>query len=326
MGERPSGTQSALIVGISGQDGCLLAELLLEKGYAVHGTTRRPPGAPVPNAIALGIADRLVLHSCDLSTVEALAELLQRLKPDEIYYLAAQSSVARSFAEPVQTWEASATGLVRLLAAADATTSGARIVYAASGDCFGETDVDGPATERSPFAPRSPYAAAKCAAHQAISAARVAGRFACSAFLFSHESVLRPETFAIGKVVAAVRRIAAGSPERVPLGDVNVVRDWGWAPEFVDGLWRMARQETPRDFLIATGRSHSLAEFVELAFASTGLDWRRHVDVGAVPSRPADIARQYADPGLARDILGWSAEVQLPELARRLVARTHRAA
>lgn len=240
---------------------------------------------------------------------------------DELYYLAAQSSVARSFAEPIATFEAAAIGLLNLLEAARAHRPAARIVHAASGDCFGETTAETPAREGAPFQPRSPYAAAKCAAHFLLAANRSAhGQFAASAFLFTHESPLRPETFAVGKTVATARRIAGGSSERLSLGDVGVVRDWGLAADYVSALWAMLQLNEPADFVIASGRSVSLAMLVEAIFEAVGLDWRDHVDVGAQPARAGDIVRQHADPSLAKARLGWSGAVEIGELARRLVA------
>jgi GDPmannose 4,6-dehydratase len=311
----------ALICGASGQDGAYLAQTLSGKGYEVHGSTRGPASLSPANLTALGVADRVILHSLQPTDADAVVALLDEVRPDEIYYLAAQSSVWRSFEEPLATFQASALGLWTMLDAARRIVPGARILNAASGDCFGETPADAPATENSPFHPRSPYAAAKCAGHHAISVARLAdGQFACSAFLFNHESPLRPETFAFGKIIAAIRRIAGGAEEKLRLGDVEVVRDWGWAPDYVEAMWRMLQQDEPGDFVIATGSSHRLADFVALAFAEAGLDWRDHVIVGAVRPRPTDISRQFADPCRAREILGWQAGVSLKELASRLVA------
>jgi GDPmannose 4,6-dehydratase len=306
----------ALICGISGQDGAYLARLLTGKGYEVHGVSRGS-GAP-PNLVRLGVTN-VRMHQLANVDVDAVGRLLGEVGADEVYYLAAQSSVGRSFDAPIETWRASALDLVAWLKAA-AFFPGIRFVNAASGDCFGITTAEAPAREDSPFAPRSPYAAAKCAGHHAVTVARLADRlFACSAFLFSHESPLRSDAFVTGKVLAAVRRIAAGSTERLALGDVEVVRDWGFAPDYVEAMWRMARQDAPRDFVIATGRSCRLADYVEKLFAQAGLDWRDHVDVGAAPRRPADIPTQYADPGRARAELGWAAATTIDALPAALL-------
>lgn len=310
----------ALICGVSGQDGAYLARLLLEKGYRVIGATRGETNPPPDNLVRLNVDKDVQLESLDAANAEAVTAAVRAIQPEEIYYLAAQSSVSRSFQDPAGTLAASAVGLANVLAAAAAAPH-TRVVNAASGDCFGETSAVAPATESSPFRPRSPYAAAKCAAHHLISAARISHElFACSAFLFNHESPLRPETFAVGKVVAAAKRIARGSGEEVELGNVEVVRDWGWAPEYVEAMWRMLQQAAPQDFVIATGRSHSLAELVALCFAQAGLDWRAHVRVNKAPPRLSDIAVHHADPSLARERLGWKTRVGIDELARNLMA------
>lgn len=312
-------SERALICGATGQDGAYLARALLDRGIEVHGTSRQP-ALPEGNLAAVGAAGALTPHVMEPASQDSVRAVLGEVRPDRIFYLAAQSSVARSFDEPVETWRAAALGLVHVLEAAREIVPEARILNAGSGDCFGERPAHAPADETTAFAPRSPYAAAKCAAHHAVAVARRAhGQFASTAFLFSHESPLRPETFAIGKIVGAVKRIAAGSGELLELGNVEVVRDWGWAPEYVEAMVRMLALDAPRDLVIATGRSHSLAEFVAAAFAEAGLDWRDHVRIGAVAPRPADIACQHADPGLARELLGWRAETGLAALARRLI-------
>lgn len=315
----PEVHRRALICGVTGQDGRLLAQLLATKGYEVHGTSRRPPSAASQDFGKLGPGSEVRLHAASLADTRQLQAILAEVRPQEVYYLAAQSSVARSFEHPEQAWESSAMGLVRLLKAIEQSGQAPRLLYAASGDCFGETEEDEPVREDTPFRPRSPYAAAKCAGHHALAAARLAGQFACSAFLFSHESPLRPENFVIAKIVAAAARIAAGSDERLALGGVEMIRDWGWAPEYVEAMWRMLQTDAPIDLVIATGRSHPLARVVELAFDEVGLDWRRHVDVGGMPPRPADIHRQHADPQLARDLVGWEATVDLREMVGLLV-------
>ncbi|WP_444858787.1 GDP-mannose 4,6-dehydratase [Sphingosinicella sp.] len=310
----------ALICGISGQDGAYLAQSLLAKGYRVVGTTRGIPRAGSDRLRQLEIDETVALEQVDPVSRGGIDKVLADTLPDEIYYLAAQSSVWRSFASPVETFEASAIGLMHLLEAARRHAPRARIFFAASGDCFGETPKWAPATETSPFRPRSPYATAKCAGHHALVVSRLAyGQFACSGFLFTHESPLRSEDFALGKVVATARRIVAGSNERLTLGSVEVVRDWGWAPDYVEAMWRMLQGDVPEDFVIATGRSHRLAELVERVFAACGLDWTQHVDAGETPLRPTDIADQHADPSYAEKKLGWIAQTDIDLMARLLV-------
>lgn len=309
----------ALIFGVTGQDGSYLARLLAANGREVHGTSRNPDRS-TRNLVRLGIADAVTLHQVDPAQPEQVSAVMERVQPQEIYYLASQSSVGLSIELPMQTWMASTIGLVNVLAAARSAAPLARILNAASGECFGDTPRDAPAVEQSPLRPRNPYAAAKCAGHHAVEVARTAfGQFACSAFLFNHESPLRSELFVTGKLAAAVRRIAAGSTERLRLGSISVVRDWGWAPEYVEAMPRMIEQQEPRDFIIATGRSHSLAEFVECAFAAANLNWRDHVDPATERPRPAEAAVQHADPTLARQYLKWEARAGLDRVAARLV-------
>lgn len=309
----------ALICGVSGQDGAYLARLLIAHGYDVHGTSR-DASAPRSNLDRLGIADCVTIHEMDPANPSQAMTAVRCVEPHEIYYLSAQSSVGRSFDLILETWTASAIGLVNILNAAFTVVPDARVLNAASGECFGETSASNPASDRTRFNPRSPYAAAKCGGHYAVQAARAAfGQFACSAFLFNHESPLRPETFVTAKVAAAVRRIASGSDERLRLGSVSIVRDWGWAPEYVEAMRLMLQQPEPQDMVVATGRSHSLAEFVELAFRAADLDWRAHVDTGTGPSRPGDPAAQHADSTRARRFLGWEARVGLCSIAEWLV-------
>jgi GDPmannose 4,6-dehydratase len=309
--------RSALIWGVGGQDGAYLARLLLDKGYRVHGTSR---GETVPtNLRRLGIGDEVQLHIADPADGARVGEVIAVAAPVEIYYLAGQSSVGRSFAEPEATFVGAALGLLNVLEAARRAVPDAALLNAASGDCFGETVA--PATEESPFRPRSPYAAAKCSAHLLLEANRVAhGQRACSAFLFPHESPLRPDSFVIGKLMAAIRRFAAGDRTPLELGDLNVVRDWGWAPDYVAAMWAMLQRATPEDLIIATGTSMRLEDFVAAAFAAIGLDWREHVKSVPGLRRPADIAEQHADPSRAAEVIGWRAGVAGEALVKRLVS------
>ena len=307
----------ALVWGVGGQDGAYLARLLLDKGYAVHGTSR---GEDVPvNLHRLGIAAEVALHVVDPADAGRAGQVVAALRPSEIYYLAGQSSVGRSFAEPLATFSGAALGLLNVLEAARASVPDAAILNAASGDCFGETPA--PATEATPFRPRSPYAAAKCSAHLLVEANRVAYRQrACSAFLFPHESRLRAETFVIGKLMAAIHRFAEGDRTPLEMGGLGVVRDWGWAPDYVEAMWRMLQLKEPVDLVIATGTSMKLEDFVAMSFAAIGLDWREHVRIDAGLRRPADVTDQHADPSRAGDLIGWRAGLAGEELVKRLVA------
>lgn len=316
-------SRRALILGISGQDGAYLAELLLRKGYEVHGTSREAQAADLWRLRALGIVDSIELHRLHPANEEDSWRVVAAVKPDEVYYLAGQSSVAQSFADPLETFVGIVIGLINLLRAISQLAPDARILNAASGDCFGERAFEHPADEESRLAPRSPYGAAKSAAHHIVSTARLErSTFICSAFLFNHESPLRDERFAIGKIVAGIRRIQADPSERLTLGNIDVVRDWGWAPEYVEALWLMLQQAGPADFIVATGQSYPLAEFIERAFAHVGLDWRNHVELSAEAQRPADIRIHHADPSRAAQLLGWRARTFLPDLPAALLDGT----
>lgn len=310
----------ALIIGASGQDGAYLSRFLLDRGYTVFGASNGKSADGARNLSRLGVADRVELLHLDVNDPERMAAVLDATEPDEIYYLAAQSSVARSFDLPLVTFQASADGLVNLLAILQRQDRRVRLFNAASGDCFGESTPEQPINEDTRFAPRSYYAAAKCAAHHAIAAYRIAyGGFACSGFLFNHESPLRPPQFVTGKIVEAVRRIAAGSQETLQLGNVEAIRDWGWAGEYVEAMWLSLQQERPGDYVIASGRSHKLVDLVAAAFAHVGLDWRHHVETGAADFRPADVRSHYADPSRIREALGWEARMSLEQIVSRLV-------
>ncbi len=311
----------ALICGISGQDGSLLAKLLVEKQYSVVGTSRDAELSRFENLGRLGVRDKVEVRSMSLSDFRSVLQVLTEVAPDEIYNLSGQSSVGLSFAQPVETLESIAYGTLNLLEAVRFIGRPVRLYNAASGECFGETSVDSPATETSPFRPRSPYAVAKAAAFWEVANYREAyGLYACSGILFNHESPLRPARFVTRKVVQAACRIAVGSRERLQIGQTAVKRDWGWAEEYVDAMWRMLQHDDARDYVIATGDSYRLEDFIALVFAELGLDWRAHTDVDSGLFRATDIAESYADPSLARKLLGWEAKVRMPQIVARLVA------
>lgn len=314
-------TKKALICGISGQDGALLARLLLDKGYQVVGTSRDAEVSRFSNLERLGISRRVRTCSMTLNDFRSVIQVLKDSEPDEIYNLAGQTSVGLSFAQPVETLESIAFGTLNLLEALRFTGSGARLYNAASSECFGETSAETPANEETPFQPRSPYGVAKATAFWTVANYREAyGLFASSGILFNHESPLRPERFVTRKVVRAAVRIADGSGERLKLGALDVVRDWGWAEEYVDAMWRMLQLDRPADFVIATGRSHSLEYFVARCFELLGLDWRDHVETDPGLLRATDIAHSHGDPAKAHRLLGWNAEVDFDAMLRRLIA------
>jgi GDPmannose 4,6-dehydratase len=310
--------KTALICGVSGQDGTYLAQLLLERGYVVHGASRDAQATNFRNLRRLGLLDSVRLESLTITDFRSVLQTLNRVRPDEVYNLAGQSSVALSFDQPVETLESISVGTLNLLEAIRFTERPIRFYNAGSGECFGDTRE--PADESTAFRPRSPYAVAKSAAHwEVANYAEAYGLYACTGILFNHESPLRAERFVTKKIVAAACRISCGSGERLPLGDLSVQRDWGWAPEYVEAMWMMLQQPAPATYVIATGTSHTLEQFVGCAFAEVGLDWRAHVDVDQRLFRPADITFANANPSLARERLGWSAKAQMPDVVRMMM-------
>ena len=257
--------KKALIIGVSGQDGSYLARLLLEKGYHVYGTSRDHEVTAFSNLSKLKIKDRVALRSMTSSDFRSVLTALQEIEPDEIYNLAGQTSVGLSFLYPVETFESISVGTIHILECLRILKKEIRFYNAGSSEVFGNTI--SPAHEETPFSPRSPYATAKAAAHYATANYREAyGLFACTGILFNHESPLRPERFVTQKIISTAVRIAAGSKERLKLGDLSIHRDWGWAPEYVEAMWKMLQYEKPEDFIVATGRMHSLEKFVQKKF------------------------------------------------------------
>lgn len=313
------GEKRALICGVTGQDGAYLAKLLLDKGYAVAGTSRDAQVANTGNLERLRIADQVALESMATTDFRSVLQVISKVKPDELYYLAGQSSVGLSFMQPAETLESITMGTLNVLEAIRFIGSPVRLYNAASGECFGDTPETG-ANEETPFRPRSPYAVAKAAAFWEVANYREAyGLYACSGLLFNHESSLRPERFVTQKVISAVRRIAGGSREKLSLGNLAVRRDWGWAPEYVQAMWRMLQQEQPEDVVIATGEMHSLEEFVQYAFELKGLDWHQYVRTDASLSRPADVRISKGDPFKARRTLDWRAQHTMREVVRDML-------
>lgn len=310
----------ALICGVSGQDGTYLAQLLLEKGYEVYGTSRDSQMGSFKNLEQLGIADKVKVMSMAINDFRSVLQVLDRLKPDEIYNLSGQSSVALSFDQPVETLESIAVGTLNLLEGIRFMGIKSRFYNAGSSECFGNTG-EMAANEDTPFRPRSPYAVAKATAHWEVANYREAyGLFACTGILFNHESPLRPERFVTQKIVRTACRIHAGSTERLQLGNLFVQRDWGWAPEYVVAMWQMLQQDNPEDFVIATGETNSLEDFVSTVFSNLGLDWHEHVDTDTnLFIRPSDIKISRADPFRAKKKLGWEAATRMHELVAKMI-------
>ena len=306
----------ALIFGMTGQDGAYLAEFLLGRGYQVHGTSRTAAGT-AGNLQRLKLQDRVRLHTVSPVVSAEVHDIVKAVQPTEIYYVAGQASVVVSFEDPVATFSSHVTGLLNVLEAMRAAKPDARLYSASSGQVFGDRPT--PSAEDCPFNPCSPYGAAKVASMQMIKIYReVHGIFACAGITFNHESPLRPASYVPVRIVQGAFDIAQKRRTSVQLGNLHVVRDWGWAPEFVECFWLMLQQPVPEDFVIATGIGSSLQDFVDRAFKRFGLNWRDHVTTDASLLRPADIAVSIGNPAKARAKLGWQARVTMPEIADRL--------
>uniref|UniRef100_UPI0040576B7F GDP-mannose 4,6-dehydratase n=1 Tax=Candidatus Electrothrix sp. TaxID=2170559 RepID=UPI0040576B7F len=311
--------KTALISGASGQDGAYLAGLLLEKGYRVYGASRDAQSCSFSNLHHLGIRKQVKTVSLAINDFRSVLQVLQGTEPDEVYNLAGQSSVGLSFEQPVETLESISAAALNFLEAIRFTGRDIRFYNAGSSECFGDTS-GSKADEETPFRPRSPYAVAKASAHWIVANYREAyDLFACTGILFNHESPLRPERFVTGKIIAAACRIAAGSNEQLQLGNMDIRRDWGWAPEYVEAMHLMLQQETPQDYVIATGTSRYLEEFVALAFEAVGLDWHDHVVSDPTLLRPADIREGCGNPGKAEREMGWKARFALEDVVREMV-------
>lgn len=308
----------ALICGIGGQDGAYLAKLLLEKGYEVTGTSRDAMASSFDSLVRLGIRGHVRTVSMQIGDFGSVLATVKSVSPDEVYNLAAQSSVGLSFQEPLETIQSIITGTLNLLEAIRFVERPIRFYSAGSSECFGNA-AEAPATEETPFHPRSPYAIAKVAAHQLVVNYREAyGLYACSGILFNHESPLRPELYVTQKIVRTAVRIVKGSSEKLHLGNLDIYRDWGWAPEFVEAIWLMLQQKKPDDFVVATGSTVSLQYFVERTFFYLGLDWHQLVvsDLGLM--RPTDIRVGRADPKKAKRLLGWEAKTHVNEVIKKM--------
>ena len=319
----PGDPKRALITGISGQDGSYLAELLLGKGYEVHGIIRRSSSFNTGRIDHLyhdphEEGTRLFTHYGDLSDSVALTKLLYELQPDEVYHLGAQSHVRVSFDIPEYTFDITAAGTLRVLDAMREAGVGARFYQASSSEMFGAAPP--PQSEATPFHPRSPYAVAKVAAFWATVNYREAyGIFATNGILFNHESPRRGETFVTRKITRAVARIAAGLQDKLYLGNLEAKRDWGYAPDFVEAMWLMLQADEPDDYAIATGETHSVQEAVEVAFARADLDWESHVEIDPRYYRPSEVDVLLGDASKARERLVWEPKVRFKELVELMV-------
>ena len=315
--------QVALITGITGQDGSYLAEQLLDKGYVVHGLIRRSSTFNTARIDHLYLDPhdpdaRLFLHYGDLTDGSRLVTLLERVEPTEVYHLGAQSHVRVSFDEPEFTGDVTGLGTTRLLEALRVSKVPARFYQASSSEMFGATPP--PQNENAFFYPRSPYAAAKVYSYWMVRNYREAyGLFACNGILFNHESPRRGETFVTRKITMAVARIAAGLQDVLYLGNLDARRDWGYAPEYADAMWRMLQADEPADYVVATGTSYSVGDFVRMAFEHAGLDWEKHVKFDPRYLRPTEVDDLIGDATKAKDVLGWQAQTFTPELVKIMV-------
>ncbi|MGW6198362.1 GDP-mannose 4,6-dehydratase [Kribbella sp. NPDC055110] len=313
----------AFITGITGQDGSYLAELLLSKGYEVHGLIRRASTFNTKRIDHLyedphARDKRLFLHYGDLTDGSRLVTLLASIQPSEVYHLAAQSHVRVSFDEPEYTGDTTGMGTTRLLEAIRMIGLDCRFYQASSSEMFGATPP--PQNEDTAFHPRSPYGAAKLYAYWMTRNYREAyDMFAVNGILFNHESPRRGETFVTRKITRAVAAIKAGRQDRLYLGNLDACRDWGYAPEYVEGMWRMLQHDIPADYVIATGTSYSVRDFVSLAFDHVGLDWEKYVDYDQRYVRPTEVDSLIGDASKAATDLGWKAQVHVPELVRIMV-------
>jgi GDPmannose 4,6-dehydratase len=314
---------TALITGVTGQDGSYLAELLLRKDYSVHGLIRRASSFNTHRLDSIyrdpheaGV--RFRMHYGDLSDSGSLVNLIRRLEPDEIYHLGAQTHVKVSFEIPEYTSDATGMGTVRILEAIRSSGVSTRFYQASSSEMFGAAPP--PQNEETPFHPRSPYGVAKVFAHwMTVNYREAYGMFAANGILHNHESPRRGETFVTRKITRAVARIKAGLQEKLYLGNLDAKRDWGYAPEYVEAMWLMLQQDTPDDFVIATGEGHTVREFAQVAFDHAGLDWEQYVEVDPKYYRPAEVDDLAGDPSKAKRVLGWEPRTGFEELVRLMV-------
>jgi GDPmannose 4,6-dehydratase len=312
-------TRTALITGITGQDGAYLAELLLRKGYRVIGGERRASNRNRLRLDELGITTDIEFADFDLADQGNIVRVLQRHEPDEVYNLAAQSFVALSFEQPIMTGDVTGVGVTRLLESIRAVNPDIRFYQASTSEMFGKVQAV-PQSEKTPFYPRSPYGIAKLYAHwMTVNYREAYEMFACSGILFNHESPLRGVEFVTRKITLAVARIKHGLQESLRLGNLDARRDWGYAREYVEGMYLMLQQDRPDDFVLATGETHTVREFVESAFASAGLKWEDYVEIDPKYVRPAEVDLLLGDPSKAKHVLGWESKTTFKGLVKQMV-------
>jgi GDPmannose 4,6-dehydratase len=311
-------TKTALITGIAGQDGAYLARFLVNKGYEVFGTSRDIGVSRFDSLFRLGISKNIKLLSMAPHDFKSTLTVFSKVRPDEVYHLAGQTSVGLSFEQPLETIDSITVGTLNILETLRFLGLPSKFYHASSSECFGDTG-GLPADEHTSFNPVSPYAVAKSAAHWLVRNYREAhNMFSVNGILFNHESELRPERFVTQKVVRTAYRISQGSNEKLILGDLNISRDWGWAPEYIEAMWLMLQQEHPDDFVIATGETHSLNEFVKQAFLYFGLDSVQYVLQDEQFMRPNEISWSQGNPRKALELLGWKANKRMYDVVKGL--------
>jgi len=309
----------ALICGITGQDGVYLAKLLLEKGYEVFGTSRDAENASFSNLRKMNILNNIKVHSASLNDFRSIIQVLKMTKPDEIYNLSGQSSVGLSFQQPVETFNSITIGTINILEAVRLLNPAIKIYNASTCECFGDTK-GLPADENTPFAPRSPYAVAKAAAFWYVSNYRESYNiFACSGILFNHESKFRSDRYVTKKIINAARNIAKGLENKIELGNINIQRDWGWAPEYVEAMYLMLQNEKPADYVIATGVKHYLEDFLDIAFSYYNLNYKEYLKINNDFLRPTDIEISVGNPTKAKLELGWSAQTNIEKIIYNII-------
>lgn len=311
--------KKVLICGVSGQDGAYLSKLLLEKGYEVYGGSRDATTNAFSNLSTLKIKDSVHPVSINITDFRSTLQSIIRIRPDEVYNLSGQSSVGLSFEQPVETFESIGIGTLNLLEAIRFGDQPVRLYNSGSSECFGELG-NRPADEDTPFKPRSPYAIAKATAHwQVVNYREAYNIYACTGILFNHESPLRPTRFVTKKIISAACRIYKGSREKLHLGNIDIKRDWGWAPDYVYAMWLMLQQDIPNDFVIATGITHSLQEYIQMVFGYLELDWREYVISDPSLLRPTDLMVGRANPAKADKMLNWKATHSLETIVEKMI-------
>ena len=311
--------KKALICGVSGQDGSYLAKLLLEKGYIVYGGSRDSQMSSFYNLKKLGILESVNLISININDFRSTLNTIIKVKPDEIYNLGGQCSVSLSFEQPVETLESISIGTLNILESIRFSNSNIKFYSAGSSECFGDT-TSIPADEKTLFKPRSPYAVAKSTAFWLVNNYREAyGIKACTGILFNHESPFRPNKFVTKKIITSAINISRGSNEKLILGNIDISRDWGWAPEFVSAMWLMLQKDNLSDYVIATGITNKLEDFVRTTFDYFNLDYKSHLIIDESLFRPTDLKISIANPKLANDELGWKAKVHMKEIITNMI-------